>query len=300
MSLNSTALNPTAQSKGFWHTHGGMLLMLMPLLAFLFVFYAIPFGNLVGQSLTYSSADEGAHGGLTFYQYIKTYESGRIVRAIVRTFRISIVTVIITLLASYPLALFLLRSGRVVRTTILLVTFVSLASSLIVRNYGWVVVLADGGAINSLLMALGMIDRPVRLIFSESAIVLGLVHFSIPFMVLPIYGSLLRLPVSFREASLSLGGTEWRTFRTIILPLSLPGVFGGTMLAFAVSMSAYVTPLMLGSPSTAMISQVAADQMLIHLNFPLGSAIIVMLTVLTFALVACYSLVLRKVFRAEI
>lgn len=291
--------NQSVTTIGFWRTHGGILLMLAPLLIFLSAFYIVPFANLVGQSLSYSSADAGGQG-LTLHQYIQTYESGRTFRAIIRTFKISVLAVVITLLISYPLGLFLLRSGRKTRTVILLITFVSLASSLIVRNYGWVVVLADGGFINSALQSLGLTDGPVRLIFSEGAVIVGLVHFSIPFMVLPIYGSLLRIPVSLREASLSLSGNEWRTFAKITLPLSLPGVFGGTMLTFAVCMSAYVTPLMLGSPSTAMISQVAAEQLLVHLNFPLGSAIIVTLTVLTFLLVACYSLILRKVFRAEI
>lgn len=289
-----------AHRQGLLERHGAGLLMLAPLLVFLAVFYVFPFAKMVGESLSWAPRDTGATDGWTFFQYIKTYESARIGRVMGRTFRISLITVGITLLISYPVALLLLRSGRAVRTAILLITFVSLASSLIVRNYGWVVVLSDGGAINGLLIALGFIDKPVRMIFSETAIVLGLVHFSIPFMILPIYGSLLRLPASLREASLSLGGGEWRTFFNVTLPLSIPGVFGGTMLTFAVSMSAYVTPLMLGSPSTAMISQAAAEQLLIQLNFPFGSAIIVTLTLLTFALVAAYAMVVRRVFRADV
>ena len=284
----------------FFERHGGAMLMLAPLMVFLVIFYVVTFAKMVSESLSWATRDPGAGDGWTFFQYVKTYESARIGRVMGRTFRISLITVAITLAISYPVALLLLRSGRTLRTGILMVTFVSLASSLIVRNYGWVVVLADGGAINNLLIALGFIDRPVRLIFSETAIVLGLVHFSIPFMVLPIYASLLRLPASLREASLSLGGGEWRTFFSVVLPLTIPGVFGGTMLTFAVSMSAYVTPLMLGSPSTAMISQAAAEQLLIQLNFPFGSAIIVSLTVLTFALVAAYALIVRRTFRAEI
>jgi ABC-type spermidine/putrescine transport system permease subunit I len=111
---------------------------------------------------------------------------------------------------------------------------------------------------------------------------------------------LLRQPSSLQEASQSLGGNAWQTFSKITLPLSLPGVFGGTVLTFALSMSAYVTPLMLGSPSSSMISQVAAEQLLIQLNFPYGAAIIVTLTVLTFLIVAAYATLLRKVFRADV
>lgn len=283
-----------------WRRVSRGLLLLAPLLVFLLVFYIMPFANMIGESFSYWSGDAKTGQGPTLFQYVKTLESARVLRALNRTFGIALNTVLITLLLSYPVAMLLLGVGRRLRTAILLVTFVSLASSLIIRNYGWVVVLADGGAVNSLLMALGLIDAPIRLMYSELAITLGLVHYAMPFMILPIYGTLLRLPPSLREASLSLGGSEWRTFLHVVLPLSLPGVFGGTMLTFAVSMSAFVTPLMLGSPRTAMISQVAAEQLLVQLNFAWGSAIIVVLTVITFAIVAIYAFLLRKVFRADV
>jgi putative spermidine/putrescine transport system permease protein len=266
----------------FWSRYSGALFLLAPLLVFLIIFYVIPFANMLRESFQYSSIDAQTGEGLTLHQYLKTWSSARIGRVMERTFRMS------------------LRLKSSIRTIILLVIFISLASSLIVRNYGWVVVLADKGALNSLIQALGLMDKPLRLMYSEVAIVIGLVHFSIPFMVLPIYSSLLRQPSSLKEASLSLGGSAWQTFSKITLPLSLPGVFGGTVLTFALSMSAYVTPLMLGSPSSSMISQVAAEQLLIQLNFPYGAAIIVTLTALTFLIVAAYATLLRKVFRADV
>lgn len=298
--MNSPAAMLPPRAASAWRQYGPGLLMIGPLLAFLAVFYLVPFANMLGESLSYWTGDSNAREGLTLHQYFKIFESTRISRALGRTFLIALLNVVITLLISYPVALLLLRAGRKLRTTILLVTFISLASSLIVRNYGWVVVLADNGALNSLMLRLGLIETPLRLMYTEAAITVGLVHYAMPFMILPIYGALLRLPPSLREASLSLGGNEWRSFCRVVLPLSLPGVFGGTMLTFAASMSAFVTPLMLGSPSTAMISQVAAEQLLVQLNFASGSAIIVTLTVLTFVLVAVYALLLKKVFRADV
>lgn len=283
-----------------WSRHSVPFLLLLPLLVFLTVFYVIPFANLLQESFRYSAMDSAATDGWTMHQYIKTWTSSRIHRVMERTFRMSMLTVLITLLLSYPIALLLTRLKGSLKTVILLVIFVSLASSLIVRNYGWVVVLADGGFVNATLMSLGLISSPIRLMFSEAAIVTALVHFSIPFMVLPIYASLLRQPPSLHEASTSLGAGSWNTFRKITLPLSLPGVFGGSVLTFALSMSAYVTPLMLGSPSSSMISQVAAEQMLIQLNFQYGAAIIATLTVLTFLIVTGYAILLRRVFRADI
>ena len=290
----------TGSRDSFWSRYSGALFLLAPLLVFLIIFYVIPFAHMLRESFHYASSAAQAGEGLTLHQYLKTWSSARIGRVMERTFRMSLLTVAITLVLSYPIALLLLRLKSSVRTIILLVIFISLASSLIVRNYGWVVVLADKGALNALIQALGLMDKPVRLMYSEVAIVIGLVHFSIPFMVLPIYSSLLRQPSSLQEASQSLGGNAWQTFSKITLPLSLPGVFGGTVLTFALSMSAYVTPLMLGSPSSSMISQVAAEQLLIQLNFPYGAAIIVTLTVLTFLIVAAYATLLRKVFRADV
>jgi putative spermidine/putrescine transport system permease protein len=300
MDILSPALRDFQPQKGFWSRYAGGFFLLAPLLVFLIIFYVIPFVNMLQESFRFSYIDTQTGDGLTLHQYIKTWTSSRIGRVMERTFRMSLLTVVITLLVSYPIALLMLRLKSRLRTIILLVIFISLASSLIVRNYGWVVVLADKGALNVFLQALGLIDEPLRLMFSETAIVIGLVHFSIPFMVLPIYGALLRQPPSLKEASLSLGGNHLQTFLKITLPLSLPGVFGGTVLTFALSMSAYVTPLMLGSPSSSMISQVAAEQLLTQLNFPFGAAIIVTLTALTFIVVAIYATLLRKVFRADV
>jgi putative spermidine/putrescine transport system permease protein len=284
----------------FWSRFGGAFCLLSPLLLFLAIFYVVPFANLIQESFRFTSLDGQVSDSLTLHQYIKTLSSSRIARVMERTFSMSVLTVVITLLLSYPIALLMLRTKSTLRTIILLVIFISLASSLIVRNYGWVVVLSDKGALNAFLQAIGLIQEPLRMMYSKVAIVIALVHFSIPFMVLPIYGSLLRQPRSLSEASLSLGGNSWQTFRKITLPLSLPGVFGGTVLTFALCMSAYVTPLMLGSPSSSMISQVAAEQLLVQLDFPYGSAIIVTLTVLTFILVAFYATILRRVFRADV
>lgn len=293
--------SPARPRGGRWERYAPAALLLAPLMAFMLIFYLIPIGQMVGESLTYWSGDPvEVKETPTLYQYQKTFESSRATGSIVRTFRISLLSVAICFLLSYPIALWLLFAGRKVRTGVLLVVFISLASSLIVRNYGWLVVLADGGPVNNLLIALGLTEFPLRLTYSEGAIVTALVHYGMPFMILPIYGSLLRIPSSFWEASQSLGATSMRTLWRVILPLSMPGVFGGTMLVFAVCMSAFVTPLMLGSPSTAMVSQVAAEQLLVQLNFAWGSAIMTALTVITLAIVMAYALAVRKVFRVDV
>jgi len=288
------------RSAAAWASWGPGFLLLAPLGAFLVVFYAVPMAGMVVESLGWWSGDADVRDGLTLNQYFKTFDSSRALGAILRTFRISLITVVICLLLSYPIALWLIGAGRGLRTAILLVTFVSLAASLIVRNYGWLIVLSDGGPVNGVLIALGFIEFPLRMTYSEGAITVALVHYGMPFMILPIYGALQRIPPSLRDASLSLGAGSWRTLTRITLPLSVPGVFGGTILVFAVSMSAFVTPLMLGSPSTAMASQVAAEQLLVQLNFAWGSAIILTLTVATLLLVWLYARIISKVFKIDV
>lgn len=283
-----------------WRAYGPATLLIAPLLIFLLGFYVIPMTSMLAQSFSWWSGDAEADGSATLYQYAKTLNSSRAMGAIERTFRISLFSVVFCILLSYPIALWLVTARRFVRTLVLVITFVSLAASLIVRNYGWLIVLSNTGPVNGLLVALGIVEFPLQLTYNESAIIVALVHYGMPFMILPIYGSLLRIPPALWEASFSLGAGTARTLWCIVFPLSVPGIFGGTILVFAVSMSAFVTPLMLGSPSTAMASQVAAEQMLVQLNFAWGSAIIITLTVATLLLVWAYALLIRRMFRVNV
>ena len=273
--------------------------LLGPAAVLLIAFYAIPFVRMLAESLLPASGTAGWFG-LSFEHYERLASSGRVRRALARTLRISGWVTLWTLLISFPLALYLVRAGRTIRTAFLIALFVSLASSLIVRNYGWLVTLADAGPVNRLLIALGVLKAPLRMVYSEGATIVALVHYAIPFMTLPIFAALLRIPPSLSDSAASLGATPWRVIRDVIWPLSMPGVFGGVVLTFALSMSAFVTPLMLGSPATAMISQVAAEQFLVQLAFPFGSAIVIALVVITFLIVVAFTLIVRKVFRAQV
>ncbi len=271
--------------------------LIAPALVFLAVFYLVPLGFMLRESLGTSAADLDPLPALGLHQFERVWASGRTWRAMERTVRISALSTALTLFLAYPIALWLLRLRPRARTAVLMTVFVSLASSLIVRNYGWLVMLADAGPVNLVLLAIGITDEPLRLVYSEGATVVALVHYALPFMILPIYGALTRIPPSVVEAAQSLGAGPWRALWGTVLPLSMPGIFGGTTLTFAICMSAFVTPLMLGSPATAMISQVAAEQFLVQLNFPFGSAMIVALTFATFGILLAYTLAVRAAFR---
>jgi ABC-type spermidine/putrescine transport system permease subunit I len=276
------------------------LCLLAPLLAFLLAFYAAPMAYLAEESVRSWPGEDVKKAEPTPHYYQRIFESNRTARALWRTFRIAAEATAIALFLCYPAALLILAAGARLRAALLLVVFVSLAASLIVRNYGWLVVLSDQGPLNTLLVSAGIFDKPRRMVFSEGATVVALVHYVMPFMILPIYGALLRIPGNLAEASQSLGASAASTFFRIVVPLSLPGVFGGTVLSFAICASAFVTPLMLGAPHTAMMSQVAAEQILVQQNFQWGAAMVVVLTVVTFAIVWAYGVVLRRAFRVHV
>ena len=151
-------------------------------------------------------------------------------------------------LLSYPLAYFLVRTTSRWKTLLIAASLTPLLASVIVRTYGWWVILNREGAVNSLLAWLGVIDRPLTLLPSTAAIIVGLAHALLPYGVLTIMAALNGLNPSLERAAMSLGANRTRTFISVTLPLSLPGIAGGFLLTFAIAISAYATPAILGGP----------------------------------------------------
>lgn len=271
-------------------------LLVAPAIVFMLAFYVVPVAKLIAASFRASDAD----AGLSLSAYVSVLGSQRFLSSLERTLGISVIATGLTFLIALPIALFLIGAGRRTRTFVLIVTFVSLSASLIVRNYGWLVVLADSGPINRLLLTLGIVSSPVRMAYSEGATMVALVHYALPFMILPIYGSLVRVKPSLWEAAQALGGSPARTLWSVVLPLTMPGIYGGVCLTFAIATSLFVTPMMLGSPATAFVSQLAADEFLVQLNFARGAAIVVVLTFSTFAVLAAYTLAVRRIGRTHV
>jgi putative spermidine/putrescine transport system permease protein len=270
------------------------LLLILPAVVFMAAFYVLPMARLAMSGFQ----PDGEGWSLSIFASLLT--SRRAMAALERTLRIAAITTGITFVMAVPIALFLIGAGRRMRTFILVITFVSLAASLIIRNYGWLVVLADAGPVNRLLMAVGILQTPARLVYNEGAILVALVHYALPFMILPLYGSLTRLKPSTWESAQSLGGSPLTALRTVVLPQMMPGIYGGVSLVFAIASSVYVTPLMLGSPSTVFVSQIAADEFQVELNYARGAAIVVILTITTFAALAVYGLAVRRIGRVHV
>src|SRR5690606_19768915 len=153
----------------------------------------------------------------------------------------------------------------------------------------WINILGVSGALNSILMWLGVVDEPLQLLYNEATVILGLVHFLLPFMVLNVFVSLEGIDRNLLDASRSLGATDWQSFIEVTLPLPMPGVAAGSLLCFVLAAGTYITPLVLGGPTNAMFANLVFDAVITQLNWPLGAALSLVLLIVLGAVVGLYN-----------
>ena len=183
------------------------------------------------------------------------------------------------LLVGYPVAYAIARSQGVRRHLLLFLVMLPFWTSFLIRVYAWIAILQPSGLINRLLLAIGVIETPLPLLYNGFSVTLGLVYSYLPFMILPLYGSLSRLDESLVEAAADLGARPWRVFRDIVLPLSLPGAAAGSLLVFIPAVGEFVIPDLLGGPGTLMIGKLLWQEFFDNVDWPAASAIAIALVV---------------------
>lgn len=208
------------------------------------------------------------------------------------TVQISLIVTVISLALGYPLAYLLSISRH--RRFLMFLIIMPLVMDVLVRAYGWIILLSDHGLVNMLLMGMGILDSPARLLFTRISVVMELLHEVLPFTILPIASVLQKIDPSLKEASVGLGASKLKTFLRVTLPLSVPGILAGTILTFALGMSAFVAPLLLGGGRVPMMSTMIRQQMTVLLNWPLGSAEAIILVTLVMGLMYFYTKALRR------
>lgn len=256
---------------------------------FLLVFFVIPAAVLLSMSVV-ESEDTVPTGALTLDSYATLLSNRLYLNAILRSFTVGLSTGALVVLLAYPLAYFLVRTTSRWKNLLIALSLAPLLASVIVRTYGWWVILNREGAVNVWLRGLRLIDQPLVLLPSTAAIVVGLAHALLPYGVLSIMASLNGLNPSLERAAMSLGAGRTRTFLSVTLPLSAPGVAGGFLLTFAIAMSAYATPAILGGPSTEVMATMIRRFMLDLLDWSLGSAMGALLLVSAMGLLLLTSL----------
>jgi len=224
----------------------------------------------------------------TLGNYERFVGDGFYLKVIWETVELGVVVTILSLILGYPVAFFLARTKSRWQPVLVYLIFVPMMISLVVRAYGWMVLLGYNGVVNSALLGLGLITAPLRLLNSLNAVVLGLVEVLLPFMVVPLLAALKDIEPAVEEAARALGATPREVFLKVTLPLSLPGAISGSLMVFSLTITAYALPALLGGAKVKMISAIAYDAMLVSYNWPFGSAVGIIMVVVSTALIYGY------------
>ncbi|WP_289151611.1 ABC transporter permease [uncultured Salipiger sp.] len=196
-----------------------------------------------------------------------------------RTFGIALATTAICALIGVPQAYILYRLSPVWRSVVVLIVIGPLLISVVVRTLGWAILLGNRGVINTALKDWGLIERPIKMMYTEGGIVLALVHVFVPFMVLAVWAALQRKDPSTEAAAESLGASPFTVFRRIVLPQTVPGILSGSLIVFSMAASSFATPAILGGRRVKVVATTVYDEFMNTLNWPLGAAIAVTLLV---------------------
>jgi ABC-type spermidine/putrescine transport system permease subunit I len=265
------------------------LLLGLPALLLLTCFFVLPYVEMVAMSFRAPAAGLPFGEGTTTAHYAKALGDPLYLGALARSLLTGATITALCLLVSLPLALHLARlEGR--WHVVFFACIVSpLLIGVLVRNFGWMLIIAVDGPMNRWLIAAGLIERPLRLLFTQGLVVLALVHVFVPFMVLPIATALRNIPPGLREASVSLGASRFETFRRVTLPLAFPGIQAGVILVFVLSVAAYVTPALLGGQGIAYMPAVVVRELIGSFAWPFGAALAVVMALATLAVVTLFT-----------
>jgi spermidine/putrescine transport system permease protein len=243
----------------------------LPAAGYLVIFFAIPLVLV----FVYSFASRSATGqtlleGWNLESYKRLF-SAEVLEIFLRSLTLAVVTTAICLLFAYPFSFYIATRSAKARSIMLIFVMIPFWSNFLVRTYAWRVLLSTEGPISQISQALG--GEPVRLLLTNTAVLIGLVYGFMPFMVLPLYAALERMDWRLVEAARDLYADGWTAFRKVTLPLSMPGVVAGSILVFIPSLGAYVTPALLGGARTVLMGDYIVSQFLSARNWPFGSAL---------------------------
>jgi len=288
MTTTSAAPNPDRQNR-----FGIAVALLLPIVLIDSAVFLAPIINLLRISFNEALPGGGIGPNFTWDNCVKLAEDSYYLEIVLRTVGMSLLITLLTLLCSYPIALYLHRSSGTWRTFLFVLVISPLLTSAVVRTYGWIAVLADTGLINNGLALFGM-KAPVRLLFNMTGIVIGLTEILMPYMILSLLAGFGRLDPRCEEAALTLGARPMRVFWRIVVPLTAPGIALGCLLCFVLSVSSFITPRLLGGGRVFLLATEIYDQAIVTLNWP-GAATLSILVLVIFGIaLAVYGRALRS------
>ena len=267
-------------------------LLVVPLLMFFVIFFVVPVGLILATSFNPQAIGQVTlTTDLTLDNYIRFFSRSNYLEAAGRSMLLGVVVAGMTLIVAYPMAFVIAKTEHPGRNTFLLIlVLAAMQLDMVIRLYGMMVILGDNGLINQMLAALGLTspDDPVQLMYNFGGVVAGLVQFSLPFMILTLVGVIRGIDPSLEEAARSLGASRRRAFFRVTLPMSMPGILSGSLLVFALSISSYIVPALMGGFRVGVLPIHIFQQVAESARFQFGATIAVILFLLSAGAVAIY------------
>lgn len=276
----------------FVHRHWQLLVLLVPFI-WLLLFFLAPFFIVMKISLAesliasppFSTLLDWSGEGLptisfNWENYAYLWEDELYLNTYLNSLKIALTCTVLCLLIGYPMAYCIVRTEGTAKYILLMLIILPFWTSFLLRVYAWMGLLADQGTINDILLWLGITDKPIRLLYSPFAVYLAIVYTYLPFMILPLYANMEKLDISLQEAAQDLGAKSIATFFTVTLPLTLPGIIAGSLLVFIPATGEFVIPDLLGGGNVLMIGRLLSSEFNANHDWPIASAVAVILLVL--------------------
>jgi putative spermidine/putrescine transport system permease protein len=265
------------------------LRLALPLAGFFAMFFLAPLAILMLVSLYADTAM--TRWGLE--QYVRFLADPFSLGVLGATLLLGVQVTMLCLVLGYPLAWLYVRSPGWLQTTLTLVILLPLLTSVVVRTFAWIVILGRQGIVNETLLALGVIDTPLRLLYTQAGVVVALAQVQMPLMVLPLITALSRVDPNLADASAALGAGHWRTFFKVVLPLTLPGIVAGCLLTYAAAISAFITQTLVGGGQMLFMPMYIYQQSSTLQNWPFAAAISIIFLVAVLAVITVFNLLGR-------
>ena len=274
------------------------VLLVAPAVLFFLALFVVPVGNMVRYSFFQQTASGELGPYLTLTNYARLANVDLYRKVLVTTLRVSLFTTLGAMVLAYPVALVMVRGHPLVSRVLAVIVIAPLLVNVVIRTYGWRVILAnsDQGVLNWALTGVGL--PPVRWLYTEWAIIIGSIHVFMPLMALPLAAALGRIQPAVEEAGRTLGASPWQAFRRVTLPLSVPGLAVGSTLVFSLTASSFVAPALLGGNFAKMLGTLVEEQIMSVFDWPFGAAIATVLIVIVLVINLAYVYLVERRFPA--
>jgi len=251
------------------------------------LFVAIPLVYILGMSLMKKSATWGVELAFTLESYQKILNPTYL-KVFTQSLWIALLTTVITLLIGYPFAYFTARLPKKAQSIVLMLLIVPFWTNSLVRIYGWMILLRSQGVINGLLITLGVIDSPLKLLYNFGSVLIGMIYALMPFMILSIYSSVEKMDWALVEAARDLGAGRWKAFWTVTIPMTAPGIMAGCVLVFIPSVGLFFISDLLGGSKTLLLGNLIKNELLTARNWPMGAALSMVMMAMTLIIIGLY------------